>query len=158
VSRIAEWAIKEFKAQHKVELSGPAAMQSMMRKAEVAKLTFVEPTVTFAQIEENEHNVQLSRITFDSLVQPLVHKTRAIMDKALAVIETKKEEVEKVLMVGGTTRQCSSGKLKRSDFSHKLCDHLLTRVCVWFLLIRHSVGATVRQGVFRQGALLRHRS
>lgn len=95
---IAQWVLQ------KTGLENPeaGAQRELMQLACRAKEALTDaPTVMLAY---GEHELSLSRTEFDALVAPLVDKTLKACRRALRDAGIKADEVQEVVMVGGSTR------------------------------------------------------
>ena len=110
---IADYLVKEFKSAHRIDLSkDPKAMQRVREAAEKAKieLSSVNSTViTLPFISANKNGplhleVTLNRATFNELTGPLVEQTIAPVRQALNDSGLSADQINKVLMVGGSSR------------------------------------------------------
>lgn len=111
--RITEWLVREFKAQHRVDLSKDmTAMHRVREAAENAKkeLSTMEttninlPYISMAKGEPLHLDVTLSRAKFQELVHDLVERTVGPVQNALHDAMVAPAELGKVLLVGGSTR------------------------------------------------------
>lgn len=111
--RITEWLVREFKAQHKMDLSKDmTAMHRVREAAENAKkeLSTMEttninlPYISMAKGEPLHLDVTLSRAKFQELVHDLVERTVGPVQNALHDAMVAPAELGKVLLVGGSTR------------------------------------------------------
>ena len=111
--RIAEWLVREFKAQHRVDLSKDlTAMYRIREAAENAKkeLSAMEmtninlPYLTMIKGEPVHLDMVLTRAKFQELVDDLVERTVGPVQNALHDAMVAPAELGKVLLVGGSTR------------------------------------------------------
>ena len=111
--RIIDWIVAEFKRSNGIDLSGDKmAMQRLKEAAEKAKCEL--SGVTTAQINlpfitadatgPKHLDLTLSRAKFNELTADLVEKTMGPVRQALADSGLKVSDIEKVLMVGGSSR------------------------------------------------------
>lgn len=105
--------LKVFKDEHGIDLKGDkAAMQRLKEEAEKAKkelstTTEVEVNLPFLTADENgpkHFEYKMSRATLESLVADLVKKVEKPVKDAIKDAKLKKEDVSKVILVGGMTR------------------------------------------------------
>lgn len=110
---ISEWMVKEFKQEHKVDLSRDmTAMQRIREAAEKAKIelsstTTTEinlPFITTAQNEPKHMQFTLTRAKFNELTDHLVQATMGPVKAALSDSGLSVSQIHKVLMVGGSSR------------------------------------------------------
>lgn len=112
-ARIADWIIREFKMQHKIDLSKDiTAIHRVEEAAENAKkeLSIAESTNInlpyLVQIKgEPVHlDITLTRAKFQELVYDLVERTAGPVQNALQDAGIAPSELGRVLLVGGSTR------------------------------------------------------
>lgn len=112
-ARIAEWLVKNFKAEHGVDLRKDfAAMQRINEAAEQAKKELsasesthiVLPYLTQAKGEPLHLDAVLNRRQFQELVYDLIERTAGPVQNALNDAGIAASELGKVLLVGGSTR------------------------------------------------------
>jgi molecular chaperone DnaK len=110
---ITKWIIAEFKKEKRVDVSNnAAAMQRIREAAEEAKkeLSFVEnTTINLPYISESQGislhlQLSLSRGKFDELTAHLVEATMQPVRQAMEDAHVTKDDIGKVLLVGGATR------------------------------------------------------
>jgi molecular chaperone DnaK len=111
--RIVEHLLREFKDEQGVDLSeDPIAMQRLKEAAEEAKIELSEVKETHVLIEAVSMtekgpltlDTTLTRSKFEELIKDLVAKTVEPVQKALVDSKLTKDKLNKVLLVGGTTR------------------------------------------------------
>ena len=111
--RIMDWMVKEFKKESGVDLSGDKmAMQRVKDAAEKAKkdlsgMSSTEISLPFiTQGEEGpiHLNMNLTRAKFEDLISDLVESTLEPVRKAMSDAKLSKSDIDKVLLVGGSTR------------------------------------------------------
>ena len=111
--RVIDWIVGEFKRDQGIDLSkDPMALQRLKEGAEKAKmeLSTVQqtdinlPFITADQTGPKHLNYQLSRAKFEQLVDDLVQRTIPPMQQALKDAGLKVEEIDEVILVGGSTR------------------------------------------------------
>ena len=111
--RIIDYLVDEFKRENGVDLTkDKMAMQRLKEVAEKAKkdLSGVTSTQISAPfISQGEDgplhlDVALSRAKFEDLIRDLVDSTLEPVRQALKDAKIKKEDIDKVLLVGGSTR------------------------------------------------------
>ena len=112
-NKIIDWMLAEFKKQEGVDLSGDKmAMQRLKEAAEKAKKELSSATTTninlpfiTATAEGPKHfDMNLSRAKFDELTHDLVERTAIPVQNALKDAGLTASEINKVLLVGGSTR------------------------------------------------------
>lgn len=111
--RIAEWIMREFKAQTRADLTKDlVAMRRVEEAAEQAKkeLSTAEitninlPYITQVRGEALHLDLSLSRAKFQELVYDLVDRTTGPVQSALQDAGIAPSELGRVLLVGGSTR------------------------------------------------------
>jgi len=112
-ARIVEWITTEFKREHGIDLTGdPIALQRAREAAERAKCelsSVLEASINLPFIASDEDGprhleMSLTRGLLESLIEDLVKLTREPSEKALADASIRPEEIDHVLLVGGSTR------------------------------------------------------
>ena len=112
-ARVADWLVKQFKMQEKVDLSRDfSAMQRVKEAAEKAKkeLSTAErtqvllPYITQSGNQPLHMDITLTRATFNELVHDLVERTAGPVQSALSDTGIAPSELGRVLLVGGSTR------------------------------------------------------
>ena len=102
-----------FKSKEGIDLSTDAmAMQRLKEAAEKAKIELSQsqettinlPFITATQDGPKHLTLDLSRSKFEKLVDDLVQRTKAPMEKALKDAGLKKEQIDEIILVGGSTR------------------------------------------------------
>ena len=110
---VMEWIAAEFYKRHKFDIKkDKAAMQRIKEAAEDAKrnLTMANstkinlPYIAIINNEPKHLDLVLSKAKFNELIRPLVEKTQAPMERAMRDAGLKPEDINKVLLVGGSTR------------------------------------------------------
>ena len=110
---VVEYLVKEFKREHRLDLSrDPAAMQRIKEAAEKAKIelsSMKETTVSLPYITVGKEGplhmeIRLIRAKFNDLTSHLVQATRGPMDQAINDSGVSIGQISKVLMVGGSSR------------------------------------------------------
>ena len=111
--RIMDWLISSFKAETGVDLSGDKmAMQRLKEAAEKAKIELSGmttaninlPFITADATGPKHLDMTLSRAKFNELTSDLVEKTMGPVRQALSDSGLSIGEINKVLMVGGSSR------------------------------------------------------
>ena len=110
---IMDWLVEEFKKQEGIDLSKDRmAMQRLKDAAEKAKkelssITKAEISLPFISMGVNgpvHLNTTLSRAKFDDLTRFLVEKTVEPVRQALRDAKMTPQDIDQVLLVGGSTR------------------------------------------------------
>jgi molecular chaperone DnaK len=111
--RVIDWLVQEFKKDQGIDLSKDAmALQRLKEAAEKAKMELSTtmstdinlPFITATQEGPKHLNLTLTRSKFEQLVDDLIERTREPMRKALEDAGLKPEDVDEVILVGGSTR------------------------------------------------------
>ncbi|MCX8038669.1 MAG: molecular chaperone DnaK [Candidatus Sumerlaeia bacterium] len=112
-NRIVQHLIAEFKETYGVDLStDPIAMQRLKEAAEEAKMELSEIKETQIVVEAIHMSdkgpltlsSKLTRDQFEKLIEDLIHQTIPCMNRALEDANLKPEQIDTVLLVGGSTR------------------------------------------------------
>jgi molecular chaperone DnaK len=111
--RVIDWIVGEFKRDQGIDLSkDPMALQRLKEAAEKAKMELSStmstdinlPFITADQSGPKHLNYTLSRAKLEQLVDDLVQRTIPPMQQALKDAQLKPEEIDEVILVGGSTR------------------------------------------------------
>jgi molecular chaperone DnaK len=111
--RVIDWLVGEFKRDQAIDLSkDPMALQRLKEAAEKAKMELSStqstdinlPFITADQSGPKHLNYSLTRAKFEQLVDDLIQRTIPPMQQALKDAGLKPEEVDEVILVGGSTR------------------------------------------------------
>jgi len=111
--RVMDYLVSEFKKEHSIDLSkDKMAMQRVKDAAEKAKkdlsgMTSTDISLPFLTQGEDgplHLEVSLTRAKFEELVDDLIESTLKPLRNAIKDAGVKKEEINKVLFVGGSTR------------------------------------------------------
>ena len=111
--RIMKWMVEEFKKESSVDLSSDKmAMQRVKDAAEKAKkdlsgMSSTEISLPFISQGEDgpiHLNLNLTKAKFEDLISDLVESTLEPVRKAMKDAKLSKNDIDKVLLVGGSTR------------------------------------------------------
>ena len=111
--RIMDYLVSEFKKENAIDLSSDKmAMQRVKDAAEKAKkdlsgMTSTEVSIPFITQSENgplHLSINLTRAKFEDLIQDLLDSTIEPVRNALKDANLTKNDIDKVLLVGGSTR------------------------------------------------------
>ncbi|NNM32496.1 MAG: molecular chaperone DnaK [Gemmatimonadetes bacterium] len=111
--KLIDWLVAEFKKDQGIDLSQDSmALQRLKEAAEKAKMELSStmstdinlPFITATQDGPKHLNYSLSRAKFEQLVDDLIQRTIPPMEKALADAGLKPEDIDEVVLVGGSTR------------------------------------------------------
>lgn len=120
---IADYLVKTFMHTESIDLQNDAmAMQRIREAAEKAKIELsgtVATVVNLPFITANKHmNITITRAKFDDLTAHLVKATLSPMQQAISDAGLLIRDIDKVLLVGGSTRIPAIEKLVK-DFTEK---------------------------------------
>ena len=110
---VIEWIADRFKGDHGVDLSGdPMALQRLKEAAEKAKIELSQkqeaqinlPFITATSSGPLHLDYTLSRAAFESMTSHLLDRCRRPFERALADAGLTADEVDHVILVGGSTR------------------------------------------------------
>lgn len=111
--RVIDWLVTEFKRDQGIDLSqDPMALQRLKEAAEKAKmeLSTVQttdinlPFITADQSGPKHLNYSLTRAKFEQLVDDLIKRVIPPMQAALKDAGLSQDDIDEVLLVGGSTR------------------------------------------------------
>ena len=110
---VIEWIVAEFKKSTGIDLSGDVQAMSRLREAaEKAKIELSAtgstqinlPFITMRDGQPEHLDMNMSRSKFEELIGPLIERTLGPTRQAMKDAGLKKGNVDKVLLVGGSTR------------------------------------------------------
>ena len=107
--KIIDYIVEDIKSEHDVDLSdNKMALQRIKEEAEKAKKTLSSATSTDISLPfitaELNYETTLTRAKFESLISDLVESTLDPVRKALKDAKLKSSDIDKVILVGGSTR------------------------------------------------------
>jgi len=111
--RIIEWVVEEFKKENGIDLSRDRmALQRLKEAAEKAKIELSSaqstslnlPFITADQAGPRHLNYTLTRAKLEQLLDSLFEKTREPCMQAMRDAGLKPQEIDHVILVGGSTR------------------------------------------------------
>ncbi|MFN2137751.1 MAG: molecular chaperone DnaK [Candidatus Promineifilaceae bacterium] len=111
--RIVEWMLAEFKKEQGIDLSNdPQSLQRLREAAEKAKIelsTLNEteinlPFITADASGPKHLQMKLTRAKFEQLTEDLVQRTREPFNQALKDSGLTADQIDEVVLVGGSTR------------------------------------------------------
>ena len=136
--KIVEYIIDEFKREHDVDLKkNRQAVARLNRAAEIAKIELSDRP--FAKIREEfiatkkdktlNLDMEISKTQFEAMITPILKSTLDAIDQALKDAKLNMRDVNKVLMVGGSTRiplvmemvEDWTGEQPRMEMNPELC-------------------------------------
>lgn len=106
---ILDRALEAFKAQYGIEITPESDLPAHLEisgKCEAAKKALSRTdTASFLMSAQGQRLVfELNRTDFNTLISPLVEKTRVITERALAAAHLKPADIKDVILVGGSSR------------------------------------------------------
>jgi len=110
---IVDYLIDDFKKKHDYDLSkDPKALQRLYEAAEKAKMELSStlqtdinlPYIAVINNEPAHLEVKLTRAKLEEIISPIVDKTEGPCRQALKDAKLKPEDIDHVVLVGGTTR------------------------------------------------------
>jgi molecular chaperone DnaK len=111
--RIVDWLAEEFKKDQGIDLrSDPQALQRLYEAAERAKTELSSattaqinlPFVTADASGPKHLNTSITRAKFEQLAQDLIERTRGPVEAALSDAKLTADDIDEVILVGGSTR------------------------------------------------------
>jgi molecular chaperone DnaK len=121
--RIVDWLVAEFKKDQGIDLGGDRqALQRLTEAAEKAKIELSSmlqtsinlPFVTADQNGPKHLDYTLTRAKFESLTADLTDRCRKPFENAIADAKLKIEDINEVVLVGGSTRMPAIVELVKS--------------------------------------------
>jgi molecular chaperone DnaK len=126
-NEVVRWMLKAFYAQEKIDLrSDKMALQRLREAAEKAKIELSStlstsinlPFITADSSGPKHLELELSRAKFDELTKPLIEKTLEPVKQAIKDSELEIEEIDRIILVGGSTRIPAVQKAIQSVFGN----------------------------------------
>lgn len=148
-NRIMDLLIADFKANTGIDLSGDnSARQRLKEAAEKAKIelsTLTQtnislPFITSDSTGPKHLEYSLTRAKFESLISDLIDKTIVCTKKALDDAKLSKNDISKVILVGGSTRVPAVCEALKKEISIEPFKGINPDECV-------AVGACIQAGV-----------
>jgi molecular chaperone DnaK len=111
--RVVDWLADEFKRDQGIDLrQDPQALQRLYEAAERAKVELSSttqtqinlPFVTADAAGPKHLNASLTRAKFEQLTKDLIERTRGPVERALADAKMTADDIDEVILVGGSTR------------------------------------------------------
>jgi molecular chaperone DnaK len=111
--RVVDWMAEEFKRDQGIDLrNDPQALQRLYEAAERAKVELSTTTTTrinlpfvTADASGPKHlDLTLSRAKFEELTRELIERTRGPVEQALSDAKLTADDIDEVILVGGSTR------------------------------------------------------
>lgn len=123
--RVIDWLIETFKNESGIDLSKDRmALQRLKEAAEKAKIELSSrqqtdinlPFITADSSGPKHLQVSLTRSKFEQMVGDLVERTKQPCTKALSDAGLKPEDIDEVILVGGSTRMPAVQEIVKSLF------------------------------------------
>jgi molecular chaperone DnaK len=120
--RIVDWMANEFKNEQGIDLrSDPQALQRLYEAAERAKVELSStttaqinlPFVTADASGPKHLNMSLTRAKLEQLTQDLLERCRGPVEQALSDAKLTADDIDEVILVGGSTRMPAVQELVR---------------------------------------------
>ncbi len=111
--RIVDWIADQFQREQGIDLRSDAqALQRLYEAAERAKVELSSattaqinlPFITADASGPKHLTMTLSRATFEELVKDLIERTRGPVEQALSDAKLTADDIDEVILVGGSTR------------------------------------------------------
>jgi molecular chaperone DnaK len=111
--RIVDWVADEFKRDQGIDLrNDPQALQRLYEGAERAKVELSSttqaqinlPFITADASGPKHLNMTITRAKFEQLTQDLIERCRGPVEQALSDAKMSPEDIDEVILVGGSTR------------------------------------------------------
>ena len=128
---IVGWIISRFTEQEKIDISlDKMALQRVREAAEKAKIelsslgtTWINlPFITADETGPKHLEMELTRTQFEQLVSHLVERTIEPITQALKDCELKPADIDRIILVGGSTRMPAVQKALTTFFSGRTAD------------------------------------
>jgi len=147
--KITDWIVSEFENKNGIDLRNDRkAMVRVKDAAEKAKIelsTTLSTNINLPYISQKDGNpvhleMELSRAKLEQLVEPVLKRLDPIMRHSLEDSKLSKDEVDKIILVGGPTRMpCVQERFKK--YFNKEPEHSVDPMeCV-------AIGAAIQAGV-----------
>jgi molecular chaperone DnaK len=147
---IIDWLVENFKKENEIEIADDrASLQRLKDAAEKAKIELSGRTSTninlpYLAVDEKgkpKHlEVSLSRSKFEALIDDLIKKTIGPTKRSLKDSGLKPEQIDKVILVGGSTRVPAVQRAIKSMLGKDPTKGINPEECV-------SIGAAIQAGV-----------
>jgi molecular chaperone DnaK len=111
--RLVDWMADEFKKDQGIDLrTDPQALQRLYEGAERAKVELSSrtqtqvnlPFITADAAGPKHLNMTVTRATFEQLTADLIERTRGPVEQALSDAKMTADDIDEVILVGGSTR------------------------------------------------------
>jgi molecular chaperone DnaK len=130
-SVLVEWMMEKFKQQEQIDLSiDKMALQRLREAAEKAKIelsTMLNTTINLPFITADDSgpkhlDMELARSQFEELVAPLVQATIDPVTQALKDCDLSPDQIDRIILVGGSTRTPAVQEAIQKHFGGKTPD------------------------------------
>ncbi len=143
---IVSWIIDKFYGENKIYLSGNEMIrQRLVEAAEKAKIELSSVTSTNINLpfitETKYINLTLTREEFEFLTQRFVWQAREVILTALEEAGLNSEDIDKIILVGGSSRIPAVQNMIREIFDREPFKGVNPDECV-------SIGAAIQGGIF----------
>ncbi len=147
--KIVDWMVSEMKREQGLDLSGDRlAMQRLREAAEKAKIELsnvLTTSINLPFISADQHgakhlDLSLTRARFDEMTSDLVEKTKQPLKAAMADANLKPADIDKILLVGGSTRIPAVQEMVRQFFGKEPFKGINPDECV-------AMGAAIQGGI-----------
>ena len=146
---IINWIIEEFKKQEGIDLNNDKmAVQRVRESAERAKIelsTVLEtdinlPYITADKTGAKHLTLKLTRSKLEKLIEPLIKRCIHPIEQALKDAKLTKDDIKKVVLVGGPTRMPSIHQFLEEKVGKKVERSIDPMECV-------AIGASIQGGI-----------
>ena len=147
--KLVEYMVEEFKSQEGIDLrQDKSAMQRLKDAAEKAKIELSSlfqtsvnlPFITADQTGPKHLEMEITRAKFEEITSDLMDRTKKPLQIALDDAGLKASEIDRILLVGGSTRMPVVQKLVTDYFGKEPSKDINPDECV-------SLGAAMQAGV-----------
>jgi len=138
---IIRWVVEEFKKKENISLDEDStAMQRIREASEKAKIelsTVLETEINLPYITATNNGpkhlvMKLTRAKLEQLIEPLIKRCIHPVEQALKDAGMKKEDIDKIILVGGPTRMPIIQKLLEDKIGKKIERGVDPMECVAF--------------------------
>ncbi|MGF3555347.1 MAG: Hsp70 family protein, partial [Thermoplasmatota archaeon] len=146
---LVDYIAEEFKKKHKIDLrKDPATLQRILEAAEKAKIELSStlqteinlPYITVVNGEPKHLEMKITRAKFEEIITPFVERSEKPCRQALQDAKLKPDDIDHVVLVGGTTRIPLVMKKVEEIFGKKPKREVDPMECV-------AIGAAIQSGV-----------
>ncbi len=146
---LVDYIAKEFQKQHTTDLrKDPKTLQRILEAAETAKIELSStlqtdinlPYITVVNGDPKHLELKLTRAKFEEIIGPIVQRSRQPCHQALKDAKLKAQDIDHVVLVGGTTRIPLVQKTVEEIFGKKPKREVDPMECV-------AIGAAIQAGV-----------